>query len=92
MVNSAIRPVRVGRERGRVGGTDCERLDLQGKAQETQTARSQVMTSISALDLGRKVIEALSLTPGQTIEFSKLKNGAVLLSKPDEAGARQTQG
>jgi len=50
------------------------------------------MTSISALDLGRKVIEALSLTPGQTIEFSKLKNGAVLLSKPDEAGARQTQG
>ena len=31
VVNSAIRPVRVGREGGRAGGTYCERPDLQGK-------------------------------------------------------------
>jgi hypothetical protein len=46
------------------------------------------MNSVTPLDLGRKVIEALSLEPGQSIEFSKLRSGAVLLSKPDETGAQ----
>jgi hypothetical protein len=45
-------------------------------------------SSVSPLDLGRKVIEALGVEPGQSIELSKLRNGAVLLSKSDEAGAR----
>lgn len=45
------------------------------------------MNSVTVLELGRKVIEALGLEPGQPIEFSKLRNGAVLLSKPGQAGA-----
>jgi hypothetical protein len=43
------------------------------------------MNSVSPLSLGKKIIEALGLEPGQPIEFSKLRSGAVLLSKPDEA-------
>jgi len=39
-------------------------------------------SSVSPLDLGRRVIHALDLEPGESFELSRLRNGAVLLSKP----------
>jgi hypothetical protein len=41
------------------------------------------MNSVSPLDLARKILADLGAGP---IDYSKLRNGAVLLSKPDEAG------
>ena len=39
------------------------------------------MTSVSPLELGRRIVEALGIQPGQEIELSRLRNGALLLSK-----------
>jgi hypothetical protein len=39
---------------------------------------------VSPLDVGRKVIEALGIKPGEAFKLSRLRNGAVLLSKPDD--------
>jgi len=43
------------------------------------------MTSVTASDLGRKILGDLGSGP---LDYSRLRNGAVLLSKPDEAGAK----
>jgi len=40
-------------------------------------------SSVSPLDVGRKVIDALSLQPGESFELSRLRNGAVLVSKSE---------
>jgi hypothetical protein len=37
----------------------------------------------SPSDLGRKIVEDLALHPGESFEYSKLRNGAIMISKPD---------
>lgn len=42
------------------------------------------MNAVSPLDLARKLVDYLGVQPGETIELSRLRNGAVLLSKPSQ--------
>jgi hypothetical protein len=39
------------------------------------------MNSVSPLSLGKKIIEALGLTNGDTFDLSKLRDGSILLRK-----------
>jgi hypothetical protein len=40
-------------------------------------------TDITPLQLGWKVVDYLGLKPGESIDIARLRNGAVLLSRPE---------
>lgn len=53
--------------------------------------------AVTAVELAKKVIEALGLKAGDPIELARLRNGGVLLrrldeSKPDESGKVMREG
>jgi hypothetical protein len=41
------------------------------------------MTSITLLELSRKIVEALGVNEGEAIDLSKLRDGSVLLRKAE---------
>jgi hypothetical protein len=42
--------------------------------------------SVSPLSLAKKIVDLLGAGPGDSIELSKLRNGDVLISRPEQAG------
>jgi hypothetical protein len=44
------------------------------------------MTPISPLDLGQKIIKALAVNAGESIDVAKLRDGSILIRKA-EAGS-----
>lgn len=46
------------------------------------------MTSVSVLELARKVVDLLGVNEGESIDLAKLRDGSVLLRKAEAPGAR----
>jgi hypothetical protein len=45
-------------------------------------------TSVSPVELSRRLLNLLDIKPGDSIDLAKLRNGSLLISKA-EAGAQQ---